>query len=140
MGIVWYRFSSNLMMRFGVLSATIWAINSAASAMQIAERFGAKVSLALPGMGLFLLVANDPGGLDALVRGAGGRVAARLDTSRALVVMGLTSYMGLRGSRAVRFIGPVNVDQQRFAAVLAACQAVPPGVLQPLPPIGLQPT
>jgi hypothetical protein len=37
--------------------------------------------------------------------------------------------MGLRGSRAVRFIGPVNVDQQRLAAVLGALQvssAVPP--------------
>ncbi len=111
--------------------------------MQIAERFGAKVSLALPGMGLFLLVVNDPdnpGGLDLLVRGAGGRVATRLDASRALVVMGLTSYMGLRGCRAVRFIGPVNVDQQRFSAVLAAYQATPPLVSQPLSPAGWQPT
>nr|WP_315239615.1 hypothetical protein [uncultured Albidiferax sp.] len=88
--------------------------------MQIAERFGAKVSIGLPGRGMFLLEAAEPSGLDALVRSVGGQVVARFDASKALVVMGVTSYMGLRGSRAVRFIGPVNVDQQRLAAVLGA--------------------
>jgi hypothetical protein len=43
-----------------------------------------------------------------------------------LVLMGLTAYMGLRGMRAVQFIGPVNVDQQRLMAVLAAYQVQPP--------------
>ncbi len=93
--------------------------------MQTAERFGAKVSLALPGRGMFLLVVIDPGALDALVQNVGGRVVARFDACRALVVMGLTSYLGLRSSRAVRFIGPVNVDQQRLAAVLGAYQRPP---------------
>nr|WP_315205785.1 hypothetical protein [uncultured Albidiferax sp.] len=88
--------------------------------MQTAERFGAKVSIGLPGRGMFLLEAAEPGGLDALVRSVGGQVVARFDTAKALVVMGVTSYMGLRRSRAVRFIGPVNVDQQRLAAVLGA--------------------
>nr|WP_315431534.1 hypothetical protein [uncultured Albidiferax sp.] len=94
--------------------------------MQVAERFGAKVSIALPGRGLFLLVAMEPGGLDALVQGVGGRIVARLDACRALVVMGLASYMGLRGSRALRFIGPVSIDQQRFSTVMAAYQTPPP--------------
>jgi hypothetical protein len=97
--------------------------------MQTAERFGAKVSIGLPGRGMFLLESAEPGGLEVLVRNAGGQVVARLADSKALVVMGLVSYMGLRGSRAVRFIGPVNVDQQRLAAVLGALQvssAVPP--------------
>ena len=88
--------------------------------MQTAERFGAKVSIVLPGRGMFLLEVAEPGDLDALVRGVGGQVVARFDTAKVLVVMGVTSYMGLRGSRAVRFIGPVNVDQQRLASVLGA--------------------
>ena len=88
--------------------------------MQTAERFGAKVSIVLPGRGMFLIEASDPDGLDFLVRSVGAQVVARVDSGKALVVMGIVSYMGLRGSRAVRFIGPVNVDQQRLAAVLGA--------------------
>lgn len=88
--------------------------------MQIAERFGAKVSVGLPGRGMFLLVPSEPRGLDALVRSVGGQVVARLEAGKALVVMALPAYMGLRASRAVQFIGPVNVDQYRLAEVLGA--------------------
>ncbi|MEO5794970.1 MAG: hypothetical protein ABIP34_08105 [Rhodoferax sp.] len=88
--------------------------------MQTAERFGAKVSIGLPGRGMFLLEAAEPEGLDVLVRSVGAQVVARIGAGKALVVMGVASYMGLRGSRAVRFIGPVNVEQQRLAAVLGA--------------------
>jgi hypothetical protein len=102
------------------------SVQSGGWQMQTAERFGAKVSLGLPGRGMFLLVAAEPGGLDVLVRSVGGQMVTRLDAQKALVLMGLTAYMGLRGSRAVRFIGPVNVDQQRLAAVLAVFQAQPP--------------
>ncbi len=97
--------------------------------MQTAERFGAKVSIGLPGRGMFLLEAVEPGSLDALVRSVGGQMVARLDAGKALVVMGVTSYMGLRASWAVRFIGPVNVDQQRLATVLGALNV--PGVAPP---------
>lgn len=93
--------------------------------MQTADRFGAKVSMALPGRGMFLLVAMESGGLEPLVQGVGGRMVARFDACRALVVMGLTAYLGLRNSRAVRFIGPVNVDQQRLSAVLGAYRTPP---------------
>jgi hypothetical protein len=97
--------------------------------MQIAERFGAKVSVGVPGRGMFLLEVADSGGLELLVRSVGGHVVVRLGTSKALVVMGVAAYMGLRGSQAVRFIGPVNVDQQRFAAVLGAHRQPPSSVL-----------
>lgn len=93
--------------------------------MQTAERFGAKVSIDLPGRGMFLLEAVEPDCLNFLVRSVGGQMVARLDAGKALVVMGVTSYMGLRGSRSVRFIGPVNVDQQRLAAVLGALNVSP---------------
>ena len=88
--------------------------------MQTAERFGAKVSVGLPGRGMFLLEAVEPDCIDSLVRSVGGQVVARIDAGKALVVMAVTAYMGLRGHRAVRFMGPVNVDQQRLAAVLGA--------------------
>ncbi|MFZ6749569.1 hypothetical protein [Undibacterium sp. Ren11W] len=91
--------------------------------MQIAQRFGAKVSLALSGRGMFLIVVKDPARLDNLVKSVGGSIVARFNANRALVVMTLPSYLGLRASIEVSFIGPVNVDQQRLAAVLGAYQA-----------------
>ena len=91
--------------------------------MQTAERFGAKVSIDLPGRGMFLLETVEPDCLDPLVRSVGGQVVARIDAVKALVVMGVASYLGLRGHRAVRFMGPVHVDQQRLAAALGALSA-----------------
>ena len=54
--------------------------------MTIAEQFGARISLSLPGLGLFLMVGRQPGRIAALV-GPGGRVAVPLDPCRALVMM-----------------------------------------------------
>lgn len=91
--------------------------------MQIAQRYGAKVSLSLAGRGMFLIVVKNHASLDHLIKSVGGSLIARLNAHRALVVMTLPSYLGLRASSEVSFIGPVNVDQQRLAAVLGAYQA-----------------
>ena len=60
--------------------------------MQIAERFGAKVSIGLPGRGMFLLEVAEPGGLDALVRSVGGQVVARFEASEK--VLAAVAYRG----------------------------------------------
>ena len=92
--------------------------------MTIAEQFGARISLSLPGLGLFLMVSRRPGRIAALV-GQGGRVAVPLDPCRALVMMPVTRYLGLRGHPELSFIGPVHLDQDRFARVAAAHAALP---------------
>ena len=73
--------------------------------MQIAQRYGAKVSLSLAGRGMFLIVVKNHAGLDHLIKSVGGSLIARLNANRALVVMTLPSYLGLRASSEVSFIG-----------------------------------
>lgn len=93
--------------------------------MSLAERFGASVSLALPGRGLFLVVARRESELPLLMRKAQAQPVAQLTPLRALALMSLSAYLQLRGSREVAFIGPVNVDQERFAKVLGAHRTAP---------------
>lgn len=93
--------------------------------MSLAERFGASVSLALPGRGLFLVVARRESELPLLMRKAQAQLVAQLTPLRALALMSLSAYLQLRGSREVAFIGPVNVDQERFAKVLGAHRTAP---------------
>jgi hypothetical protein len=92
--------------------------------MTIAEQFGARISLSLPGLGLFLMVSCRPGRVAALAGGQGGRVAVPLDACRALVMLPVTGYLGLRGHPELSFIGPVHLDQERFARVTAALPSV----------------
>ena len=102
--------------------------------MSIAERFGATVSLALPGKGLFLLVVRQANEMAALVRQAQGQLVSQLTTHRALVLMPLPSYLQLKGSASLDFIGPVNIDQERFAKVMGAHRSAPI-----VPPIAAKP-
>ncbi len=91
--------------------------------MSLAERFGAKVSVALPGRGLFLVVAHSEPDMPRLMRTAQAQVVAQLTPLRALVLMSLSAYLQLKNSRDLAFIGPVNVDQERFARVMGAHQS-----------------
>lgn len=52
-------------------------------------------------------------------------MVAQLTPLRALALMSLSAYLQLRGSRDVAFIGPVNVDQERFAKVMGAHRSAP---------------
>ncbi len=93
--------------------------------MSLAERFGAKVSVSLPGRGLFLVVAHSEADLPRLMRLAQGQVVAQLSPLRALALMSLPAYLQLKNTRDLAFIGPVNVDQERFAKVMGAHQSAP---------------
>jgi len=93
--------------------------------MSIAERFGASVSVTLPGRGLFLVVAHREADLLRLMRSVQGQVVSQLSPLRALALMSLTAYMQLKGTRDLAFIGPVHVDQERFAKVMGAHRSAP---------------
>lgn len=93
--------------------------------MSLAERFGASVSLSLPGRGLFLMVAHHEAEMPGLIRTARGQLVCQLSPLRALVLMGLPAYLHLKNTRDLSFIGPVNVDQERFAKVMGAHQSAP---------------
>lgn len=93
--------------------------------MSLAERFGATVSVSLPGRGLFLVVAHREADLPRLMRSAQGQVVSQLSPLRALALMSLPAYMQLKATRDLAFIGPVNVDQERFARVMGAHQSAP---------------
>lgn len=93
--------------------------------MNLAERFGAKVSVSLPGRGLFLVVAHQEADLARLMRAVQGQVVSQLSPLRALALMSLSAYMQLKATRDLAFIGPVNVDQERFAKVMGAHRSAP---------------
>jgi hypothetical protein len=93
--------------------------------MSLAERFGATVSVTLPGKGLFLVVAHSEADLPRLMRLVQGQVVSQLSPLRALALLSLTAYLQLRNTRDLAFIGPVHVDQERFARVMGAHQSAP---------------
>jgi len=85
-----------------------------------------KVSLRLEGSGLFLVVTTGIAVAD-LVKPHDCRVVTPMSTERALVLMRLTTYMTLKRHRGIRFIGPVNVDQQRYNSFVSRLSAAPTG-------------
>lgn len=93
--------------------------------MGLAERFGASVSLTLPGRGLFLLVAHREADLARVLRDAQGQLVSQLTPLRALALLSLPAYLQLKNARDLVFIGPVNVDQERFAKVMGAHRSAP---------------
>lgn len=93
--------------------------------MSLAQRFGASVSMSLPGRGLFLVVAHREADLPRLMRTAAGQIVSQLSPLRALVLMSLPAYLQLKNTRELAFIGPVSVDQERFAKVMGAHLTAP---------------
>lgn len=93
--------------------------------MSLAERFGASVSVALPGRGLFLVVAHREADLPLLLRRAQAQMVSQLTPLRALALMSLSAYLQLKNTRDLAFIGPVSVDQERFAKVMGAHLSAP---------------
>lgn len=85
-----------------------------------------KISLKLEGVGLFLVVTHAATAADVL-RSVSAKIVAPLEPQRVLALMELTTYLGLKHHPRVSFIGPVNVDQQRFQHFISRLSAVPAG-------------
>jgi hypothetical protein len=84
----------------------------------MARSFGARVGVTLPGQGLYLVIGRSrtPSGL---VRSAGGEIVLQLSPLKLLAVLPVESYLGFRAHRDIVFIGPVSLDQARYAQFTA---------------------
>jgi len=83
-----------------------------------ARSFGARVGVTMPDQGLYLVVGRSSA-LSGLVRGAGGQIALQLSALKMLAILPITAYLGFRGHRDIAFIGPVTLDQARYAQFAA---------------------
>lgn len=81
----------------------------------IQEAFDADVSVATADVGLYLVVARDNGQeMHRALSSVGAAIAARVSAERVLAVMHFHSFESLRGHPAIRLVGPVNLDPNRF--------------------------
>ena len=79
------------------------------------EAFGADVAVATAEIGLYLVVARREGpSLPRALSSVGARVAARISATRVLAVMRFASFELLRRDPAIRLVGPVALDPDRF--------------------------
>jgi hypothetical protein len=84
----------------------------------IARSFGARVGVTMPGQGLYLVIGHSSA-LSGLVRGAGGEIVLQLSARKLLAVLPITGYLAFRAHRDIAFIGPVMLDQERYAQFAA---------------------
>ncbi|HET97354.1 MAG TPA: hypothetical protein ENN98_01360 [Desulfurivibrio alkaliphilus] len=104
------------------------------SGSAFANRFGAKVSLAGAGEGLFLVIArlSDPA---PRVRARDGQVVMRLNGTKVLARMALKQALALLKDPGISKVGGVQLDMERYQKFLAAQVAggPPPGPQPPQP-------
>jgi hypothetical protein len=85
----------------------------------MANAFGANIKMSLPGQGMYLVTGNDISPA-ALVRQYTGKVIMQFTEHKLLALLPTTAYMDLRSRREIAFIGPVTIDQERFAHFAAS--------------------
>ncbi|WP_028575287.1 hypothetical protein [Desulfonatronovibrio hydrogenovorans] len=83
------------------------------------ERFGARVSLAQGGEGLFLVVSKS-GDPESLVRAHGGQVVMRLSGAKLLARMALARALDLIKKPEISKVGGVHLDLERYNRFVAA--------------------
>lgn len=79
-----------------------------------AKAFGAKLELSMPDRGLYLVKGHDAS-LAMLVKQTGGHIAVILSPKTLLAILPIAGYFSLQGAAGIAFVGPVSIDQQRFA-------------------------
>ena len=84
---------------------------------EIYNRFGARVSFARGGEGLFLVVsgAGDP---EPRVRVFGGQIVMRLNKTKILARLELTKALELLKEPGIRKVGGVHLDVERYKRFL----------------------
>ena len=83
-----------------------------------AQAFGATIDLSIPNQGLYLILGGRTP-LAGLVRSAGGYIPIQLPQNKALAVLPVEAFLMFRRHPEIAFIGPVSVDQTRFAKFVA---------------------
>jgi hypothetical protein len=79
----------------------------------IAKAMGAKIDIAGPGTGMYL-VLGDTVSPESLIVKNGGEIALKISTFIYLATMPFESYLELKGLREIRKIGPVTIDIEKF--------------------------
>jgi hypothetical protein len=86
---------------------------------KMAQAFAAKIELATSDLGLFFIVGRDSS-VDEAVRSVGGTIVFRLPgNQKVLAVLRLTAFHYIKQHPAISLVGPVVVDQERFARFAA---------------------
>ncbi len=88
--------------------------NSRIGNSPIASTLGAKINVAVPGRGMYLITGRGISP-DVLVKSMNGEVVLRLPGWKMLVTLPFTSYLTLRGNHNIASIGPVTVDVNRLS-------------------------
>lgn len=85
-----------------------------ANGAALATAFGAKITLAAPTVGLYLIIGRSEAAVSD-VRTAGGQIVMVIPHSLSLLaLMPATAFLGLRGTPNIALIGPVAIDTDRF--------------------------
>lgn len=79
-----------------------------------ASTFGANIKISLPGQGMYLVAGNSSSPA-TLVHSAGGKVILQFSDNKLLGILPTTAYLAFRNHPQIAFIGPVAIDQERFA-------------------------
>jgi hypothetical protein len=79
-----------------------------------ASTFGANIKISLPGQGMYL-VAGERSSPASLVHSAGGKVILQISDQKLLAILPTNAYLAFRNHPQIAFIGPVAIDQERFA-------------------------
>lgn len=77
---------------------------------------GARISLAGPPRGTYLIIGSDPLPEDIAERN-GGITVLRLNGHKLLAVLPFKAYLALKNDRRVNHIGPVTIDIKRLTAI-----------------------
>jgi len=83
----------------------------------ISKAMGAKIDIAAPGTGMYL-VLGDTVSPESLIIKNGGEIALKISTFIYLAIMPFESYLELKGLREIRKIGPVTIDIEKFNRAL----------------------
>jgi hypothetical protein len=83
-----------------------------------AQAFGATIDLNIPNQGLYLIVGRQTP-IAGLVRSAGGHIPIQIPQNKALAVLPVEAFLMFRQHPDIAFIGPVSVDQTRFAKFIS---------------------
>jgi hypothetical protein len=82
----------------------------------IASAMGAKVTIANPDRGMFLVIGRDSSP-EPIVRASGGKVVLRLNGGKILATLPFVAYLSLLNNYKIACIGPVTVDIDRLSKI-----------------------
>jgi hypothetical protein len=90
--------------------------NTIAVSTPVTEAMGARISLAGPPRGMYLVIGRETLPL-ASIQATGGQVVLVLNGRKLLASLPFPGYLALRGDPYIAHIGPVTIDLKRLTQV-----------------------